>query len=155
MTAQRITGAAIGIVFGIVLCWSGMTSPNVIRDALLFNEGYLFLFMGSAVATATIGMQLLKRRQARAALADCPVEWTTEQPERRHVAGSIVFGGGWAVSCACPGPIATQVGQGVAWSLFTLVGVAGGIYLFQRRSNIGETEPAADQGSLVPLAARS
>ena len=42
--------------------------------------------------------------------------------ERRHVTGSILFGLGWAVTNACPGPIAAQLGQGLWWSLLTLAG---------------------------------
>ena len=53
--------------------------------------------------------------------------------QRRHVAGSVLFGTGWALADACPGPIATQVGQGIAWSLFTIVGVVVGIWVFLRR----------------------
>ena len=55
-----------------------------------------------------------------------------ESPRRHHVVGSVIFGVGWAVADACPGPIATQVGQGVLWSLFTITGVVVGIVLAQR-----------------------
>ena len=57
-----------------------------------------------------------------------------EAPRRNHVVGSVIFGLGWAVADACPGPIATELGQGVLWSLFTIPGVFGGIVLAQRRS---------------------
>ena len=46
--------------------------------------------------------------------------------------GSLIFGTGWAVADACPGPIATQVGQGVLWSLFTITGVVIGMVVFLR-----------------------
>ena len=51
---------------------------------------------------------------------------------------------GWGVADACPGPIATQVGQGIAWSLFTATGVVFGVWLFMRRG-ARETEPATDK----------
>ena len=60
------------------------------------------------------------------------------------VVGSLMFGVGWGVADACPGPIATQVGQGIAWALFTLAGTVVGVYLFLRRSRV-ETEPSVDQ----------
>jgi uncharacterized protein len=69
------------------------------------------------------------------------------RPERRHIVGSLVFGVGWGVSDACPGPIATQIGQGIGWGLWTLAGVVIGVYVFLRRSE--ETEPATDP---VPVA---
>ena len=61
------------------------------------------------------------------------MRWQVQRPERRHFVGSVIFGIGWAIADACPGPIATQLGQGVAWSLFTIVGLVLGIVLFLRR----------------------
>src|SRR3954453_11275162 len=107
-----------------------MSSPVIIRQALLFEKSYLFLMFASAVATAAIGLGLLRRRERRALLVNTPLTFTTEAPARRHVIGSVIFGIGWGVADACPGPIATQVGQGIAWSLLTLAGAAAGVYLF-------------------------
>jgi uncharacterized membrane protein YedE/YeeE len=140
---SRIAAAAIGLVFGITLCWSGMSSPDVIRGALLFEHSYLFLFFASAVGTAALGLALLRRRARRALLIDTPLVWTRDSPARRHIIGSLLFGIGWGVADACPGPIATQVGQGVGWAVFTLVGTVAGVYVFLHRS-LPETEPALD-----------
>ena len=132
MTTKRLTGFTVGAVFGVALSWTGMSSPEVIRRALLFEDSYLFLMFASAVATAFVGTRLLRALRARAVLTGEPVGWSVAAPERRHVVGSLMFGSGWAISDACPGPIATQLGQGVAWSLFTLAGVVVGIAIFLR-----------------------
>ena len=134
MAARRLAGLVVGIVFGVTLSWTGMSSPEVLREALLLDNAYLYLFFASAVATATVGLWLLRRARARALLTGEPVGWARETPRRNHVVGSVLFGVGWAVADACPGPIATQVGQGVLWSLFTITGVVGGIVLAQRVS---------------------
>ncbi len=42
--STRVAAALIGVVFGAVLSWSGMTSPEIIREGLLFKDPYLFLF---------------------------------------------------------------------------------------------------------------
>ena len=136
----QIAGLGIGVAFGVVLSWSGMTSPEVIRSALLFEEAYLFLFFGSAVLVSTAGLAVLRRTGTRAVLTGAPVAWTRERPERRHVLGSLVFGLGWGVAGACPGPIMTQVGQGIAWGLPLLAGVLIGVYAFLRRNQ--DSEPA-------------
>jgi uncharacterized protein len=134
MGARRLAGLAVGIVFGVTLSWTGMSSPEVLREALLLDNAYLYFFFASAVATATLGLWLLRRARARALLTGEPVAWAREAPRRNHIVGSLVFGVGWAVADACPGPIATQVGQGVLWSLFTITGVVAGIVLAQRVS---------------------
>ena len=69
-----------------------------------------------------------------------------EAPRRNHVVGSVIFGLGWAVADACPGPIATQLGPGVLWSLFTITGVFGGIVRAQRRSVSARERVSASAG---------
>jgi uncharacterized membrane protein YedE/YeeE len=142
----RIAGLIIGLVFGVVLSWSGMTSPDVIRGALLFEHSYLYLFFASAVFSATAGTWALRRAGAKALLTGQRIDWNREAPARRHIVGSLIFGLGWGVADACPGPIATQLGQGIAWGLWTLAGVIIGVFLFLRRQQ-PETEPASDPGS--------
>ena len=95
----------------------------------------------AAVGTATAGLQILRRVRSRAVLTGAPIHWTTETPGRRHVFGSLIFGLGWGVAAACPGPIAAQIGQGIPWALFTLAGTAAGVLVFLRWSAT-ETEPA-------------
>ena len=143
----RIAGGLVGLVFGITLSWTGMSSPSVIRQALLFQKAYLFLFFASAVAVALVGTRLLRWARARALLTGERVDWKPERPQRRHVVGSLLFGAGWGLADACPGPIATQIGQGVLWSLFTIAGVTAGIVLFQRGE---ERPPPAPEPAELP-----
>jgi uncharacterized protein len=141
----RLSAAAIGVVFGLTLCWSGMSDPDVIRAALLLEQSYLFLFFASAVLVAAVGTELLRRRTRRALIGDVPLTFSRERPLRRHVVGSLLFGVGWGVADACPGPIATQIGQGIPWAAFTLVGLLVGVGVFLRTARVGETEPAVDR----------
>ena len=143
MTRSRVAGLVIGVVFGVTLCWTGMSSPDVIRGALLLEQSYLFLFFASAVLTASVGQRVLRRVQSRAVISGGRLAWAPNRPERRHVVGALLFGIGWGLADACPGPIATQAGQGIAWSLFTMTGVVIGVRMFLRQG-VRETEPAAD-----------
>ena len=76
-------------------------------------------------------------------LHDAPTSWAPEPVSRRHILGSLLFGAGWGLADACPAPIATQIGQGTPWAIFTFAGVAVGIYAYLRRG-APETEPATD-----------
>jgi uncharacterized membrane protein YedE/YeeE len=149
----KLAALVVGVVFGVTLSWTGLSSPEVIREGLLFKSSYLFLFFGSAVATSFVGLRLLRARRERAILTGKPVRWEVERPQRRHIVGSIVFGTGWAIADACPGPIATQLGQGVGWSLFTIIGLVTGIVLYLRRERetVRKAEPASPlEPSLTP-----
>jgi uncharacterized membrane protein YedE/YeeE len=143
VTGSRVAGALVGLVFGVTLSWSGMASPDVLRGALLLEQSYLYLMFASAVLTTTVGLAILRRVRDRAALTGAPLTYAREQPARRHVLGSVLFGIGWGVADACPGPIAAQLGQGIPWAVFTLAGTAGGVWLFLRQG-ARETEPASD-----------
>ncbi|MGZ8635185.1 MAG: DUF6691 family protein [Solirubrobacteraceae bacterium] len=138
---MRLAAAAVGVLFGFALSWAGTTDPDAIRNMLLLDDLYLWGMFAVAVATATVGVRLLRRRRARALVGGEPIAWETQRPQSHHLVGSVIFGIGWAISNACPGPIAAQLGQGFAWGLFTMVGVLLGIELFFRLER-GATVPA-------------
>lgn len=137
----RVVVAAIGAIFGFVLAWSGMANPDVIREGLLLDSFYLYGLFATALGTSALGIHLLRRFGVRALLTREPIAWDTLRPDRRHVFGSALFGIGWGVSGACPGPIAAQLGGGALWSLATLAGVLVGIKLYLLRER--EAAPAA------------
>ena len=143
--SARLAAGLVGVVFGVALSWTGMTSPEIIRQSLLFKSSYLFLMFGSAVAVAFVGMRLVRRRRMRAVITGEPIGWTTGKPQRHAFTGSVLFGIGWAVSDACPGPVATQLGQGILWSLCTIAGIVIGIRLYTSRQ-AREAVAVADSG---------
>ena len=151
--STRVAAAIIGVVFGIVLAWSGIMSPEVIRAGLLFEDLYLYGFFAGAVTTAFAGLWILRRRAPRAPLTGERVQWEPIRPERRHVVGSVLFGIGWGVSAACPGPIAAQLGQGIAWAIPTSAGLVLGIVLFgrlQARGRAAAPESVPRAAPLIP-----
>jgi uncharacterized membrane protein YedE/YeeE len=140
---KRAAAVAVGVVFGVVLSWTGLTSPDVLREGLLFENAYLYLFFASAVLTSFVGLRLVRGR--RAPLTGERVDWKVQRPQPRHIYGSVIFGVGWGIADACPGPIATQLGQGIWWSVFTLAGVLIGVRVFLRRQE--DTEPATERAA--------
>lgn len=118
----RLVAAVFGAGFGGVLAWAQLTDPDRIRQMLLLEDAHYYLMMATAFAVGTLGIRLLLRRRALALVTGEPVSVDSFPVERRHVTGSVLFGLGWAVTNACPGPIAAQLGQGLWWSLLTLAG---------------------------------
>lgn len=122
----RLVAAVFGAGFGCVLAWAQLTDPDRIRQMLLLEDAHYYLMMATAFAVGLVGTRLLLRGHARGLVTGEPVSVERVPVERRHVTGSVLFGLGWAVTNACPGPIAAQVGQGLWWSLLTLLGFMAG-----------------------------
>ena len=151
--ATRLAALAVGLVFGAVLSWSGMVSPEILRSGLLLESSYLFLFFAAALSTAFVGLRLLRHFGTSSVITREPLSFDTVRPERRHITGSVIFGIGWAVADACPGPIAAQLGQGIAWGIPTAVGLMAGVWVYLRRSRRTAPAPATVRPVTVPEAA--
>lgn len=139
---MRVRGAAalFGAAFGFLISWGQFSDPDRIRAMLLLEDPYLYLMMASAIAVASAGLWLLRRKGARAALTGAPIRLETSPPQRRHFAGAAIFGLGWAIADSCPAPIAAQLTQGVLWSVFTIAGVFVGVEVYLRRRERVEAE---------------
>jgi uncharacterized membrane protein YedE/YeeE len=118
----RLVATIFGAGFGFVLAWAQLTDPDRIRQMLLLEDAHYYLMMATAFAVGAAATWLLRARRARTLLTGELVSVEQSAVERRHVTGSILFGLGWAITNACPGPIAAQLGQGLWWSVLTLVG---------------------------------
>lgn len=143
----RVAAIVLGGLFGFAISWGQFPDPDRIRAMLLLEDAYLYVMMATSVAVGFAGVHALRGLGARALLTGEPVAWTRTRVERRHVVGAAVFGVGWAVTDACPAPIAGQLAQGSLWSLCTIAGVVIGIVLFLRSQ---ERRPVHD-----PVASRS
>jgi hypothetical protein len=150
----RVAAIFFGSAFGFLLSWGQFTSPDRIRDMLLFEDLYLYEMMFSAMAIGFIGLRLLRRFHVRALISGDLVSWVTERPARNHLVGAFLFGVGWAVTDSCPAPIAGQLAQGVWWSIATIAGVFVGIELYFRGQERGVRvkEPEPPRVSAEPAA---
>lgn len=123
--ALRIAALGLGAVTGFVLSWARMTDPRTFHAMLSLESPRIYLLMGATVGVAFVGARLLRGR--RALLTGETIGWTAAAPTRSHLAGSVLFGIGWGVSDACPGPIAAQLGAGRILALPLAAGVVLGV----------------------------
>jgi uncharacterized membrane protein YedE/YeeE len=139
----RLAALGLGIVTGVVFAWARMTDPNTFHRMLSLDSPRIYLLMGAAVAVAFVGARLLRGR--RTVLTGEPIAWTTTRPTRSHILGSVLFGVGWGISDACPGPIAAQLGAGRVLALAVAAGVLIGVRLQPRlASGLEGTRRSAD-----------
>jgi uncharacterized membrane protein YedE/YeeE len=150
----RIAALLLGVVTGFVFAWARMTDPNTFHRMLSLDSPRIYLLMCAAVAVAFIGSRLLRGR--RALITGEPIGWTSTKPTRSHVIGSVLFGIGWGISEACPGPTAAALGAGRVLTLAVAAGVLVGVKLqpglaqaSERLSEAGESRVPAVQGADV------
>src|ERR671935_3345902 len=123
----RLCALALGIVTGFVFAWARLTDPDSFHRMLSPAPPRISLLLGAAVAVAFAGARLLRSR--RALLTGERISWAATRPTPSHVVGSILFGIGWGISDACPGPVAAQLGAGRVYALAVAAGVLAGVRL--------------------------
>ena len=150
----RLAALVLGVVSGFTVSWARMTDPRTFHAMLSLDSPRIYLLMGSTVAVAFAGARLLRGR--RALLTGEPIGWATACPSRSHIIGSVVFGIGWGISEACPGPTAAALGAGRVLALAVAAGVLVGVKLqpalaraSERLSEAGESRIPAVQGADV------
>src|SRR4051812_49760145 len=109
----RLTGAVVGLIFGVTLSWTGMSSPDVIREALLFEKAYLFLFFGSAVVTAFVGLRVLRAVRVRDVVSPKPIAWETARPKPTRSPAASCSASAGAARAPCPAPTGPPPGPGL------------------------------------------
>jgi uncharacterized membrane protein YedE/YeeE len=123
----RVCALGLGVVTGFVFAWARMTDPNTFHRMLSLRSPRIYLLMAAAVGVAFLGARLLRGR--RAVLTGARIDWHSTRPNRGHIIGSVLFGIGWGISDACPGPIAAQLGSGRVLALVVAAGVLAGVKL--------------------------
>ena len=120
---------AVGTFFGIVLVKSEVVRWQRVHDMFLFREAHMYLIIATGIAVSAISMLLIKRFGVTTVSGE-PIKYKPKPFHTGVVIGGMLFGAGWAITGACPGPIFAQVGAGVWMSLFTFAGAMAGMYAY-------------------------
>ena len=123
---------SVGVLLGVVFVKSEVLSWYRIQEMFRFQSAHMYLVIASAVAVATLSMQLLRWRGLRTldgqAIAIQPKEMTSRGA--RYWLGGTLFGLGWGLLGACPGPIFALIGAGVTSMSVALLSALAGTWLY-------------------------
>ena len=103
---------AVGIFFGIVLAKAEVISWFRIYEMFQFDAFHMYGIIGSAIILGIIGVQIIKRRKLKSSNGQQINFNPKDMTPTRYIAGGIIFGLGWALAGACPGPMFILVGYG-------------------------------------------
>jgi len=101
-----------GIVFGIIMFKSEAASWFRIFEMFQFDSFHMYGIIGSALATGVIGIQLIKRLKLKSFSGEEIIIPPKAKGWKNYLFGGILFGLGWGLAGACPGPIFTLIGAG-------------------------------------------
>lgn len=133
---RNILALMAGVYFGIVLIKSEVASWFRIQHMFHFEEAHMYLVLCSAVAIGAISMQIIRRFSMRSIAAEAASQ-SEKTLQKGVVIGGIIFGIGWAITGACPGPIYAQIGSGEFLALLSFGGAFIGACLYaQLRSKL-------------------
>jgi len=121
----------LGVGFGAVLTAAQVISVVQVRRMFAFQSPHMFLVIGAAVVTGVISMALVRAfRKSKTDLSGEPMEQKARPMQPGIVAGGLLFGVGWYITAACPGPIYALIGTGTWTALVILAGALAGTFAF-------------------------
>jgi uncharacterized protein len=119
-----------GIIFGVLLIKGEVISWFRIYEMFRFESFHMYGVIGSAVVLGALAMHYIKRNKVK----DMEGNVITVEDKRPYytanLIGGTIFGLGWAMTGACPGPLFVQVGAGVTIFLLTIVSAIFGTFVF-------------------------
>jgi len=122
---------ALGVAFGFVLSRSEVISWFRIQEMFRFQSFRMYGIIGTAVVTAALSVAILKRTNLKSASGE-PISI----PRRplgsgiRYALGGAIFGLGWALTGACPGPLFALIGNGVPVILVAILAALLGTWVY-------------------------
>lgn len=128
-TLALASSLLIGVYFGIVLTKSEVVRWQRVHDMFLFKEPHMYLIISVGIVVAMISMLIIKKTQAKT-IEGVPIKYQPKPFHKGVIIGGTLFGAGWAITGACPGPIYAQIGAGAWMAIFTLAGAMVGTYTY-------------------------
>ena len=117
----------LGALFGIILTKSEVISWWRIQEMFRFQSFHMYGVIGSAILVGMVSIQLIKRNRLKS-LDGEPITLADKKYNHGTWIGGTIFGLGWALTGACPGPLFAQIGAGVgvgAVAVLILAALAG------------------------------
>jgi uncharacterized membrane protein YedE/YeeE len=123
--------ALAGFLFGIVLMKSEAVSWFRIQEMFRFQSIHMFGLLGTAVATAAVSIRVLRLVGVTSVEGD-PISLVPKSLDggTRYLAGGTIFGVGWALTGACPGPLFVLLGAGVGVMAVTIAAALAGTLVY-------------------------
>jgi uncharacterized membrane protein YedE/YeeE len=121
----------MGMLFGIILIKSEVISWFRIQEMFRLQSFHMYGVIGSAVAVGALSVWIIKKFNIKTIMGE-PIVFSDKTFNKGQVYGGVLFGFGWAMTGACPGPLFAQLGYGSTVTVFTLFMAVVGTWVYGR-----------------------
>ncbi len=129
--SEYIKYLLIGTAFGFVLVKSEVVSWFRIQEMFRFDSIHMYGIIGLAVIVGIISVQIIKRNNLKDSSGN-PITIPPKDPSqvKRYIIGGSIFGLGWALLGACPGPMFALLGTGLTIMIVPILAAVAGTYTY-------------------------
>jgi uncharacterized membrane protein YedE/YeeE len=119
----------VGVLFGIVFVKGEIVSWFRIQEMFRLQSFHMYGIIGSAVVVGMISVFLIKKFNIKTIYGE-PIKISPKEFNKGQIYGGLIFGFGWAITGACPGPLFAQIGTGTTVIGVTLLSAIAGTWLY-------------------------
>lgn len=119
----------VGTAFGILLVKAEVISWFRIQEMFRLQSFHMYGVIGSAVAVGMISVFLIKKFKIKTIYGEA-IEFHPKSLNKGQVYGGLLFGLGWAITGACPGPLYAQIGTGATVIIVSLLSAVAGTWVY-------------------------
>ena len=127
--ASNIKYLAMGMLFGIIAVKSEIISWYRIQEMFRLQSFHMYGVIGTAVVTGAISVWMIRRFHLKTIQGE-EVIIHKKNFHWGNVIGGLIFGLGWAITGACPGPLFAQIGSGFFVIIVTLLSAVAGTWVY-------------------------
>ena len=127
---KNIKFLIVGILFGIVLSKAEVISWYRIYEMFKFQSFHMYGVIGTAVVLGMIIVYFFKKGRIKTYLGDKITVEPKEKGFARNILGGTIFGLGWSLAGACPGPMFILLGRGAMAMIIVIFGALLGAFLY-------------------------
>ena len=121
--------AIAGILFGVILIKSEVISWFRIQEMFRLQSFHMYGVIGSAIIVGIISIFIIKKFKIRTIDGE-EIRLDPKKFNKGQVYGGLLFGFGWAITGACPGPLFAQIGTGATVIIVTLFSAIAGTWVY-------------------------
>lgn len=119
----------VGILFGIVFVKAEIISWFRIQEMFRLQSFHMYGVIGTAILTGMISILIIKKFNIKTIHGE-PISIAPKKFNKGQIYGGLIFGFGWAITGACPGPLFAQIGTGALVVTITLLSAIFGTWVY-------------------------